>query len=62
MGWLLPDVGQLWGLQPRPSFFRFLSESPDLNGDVLDSGCHLRNRILAGIRKARLYSADRLKG
>ena len=27
MGWLLPDVGQLWGLQPPPVFFRFLSES-----------------------------------
>lgn len=27
MGWLLPDVGQLWGLQPRLAFFRFLSES-----------------------------------
>ena len=27
MSWLLPDVGQLWGLQPRLAFFRFLSES-----------------------------------
>ena len=33
----------------------------DLNGDALDSGCHLRNHLLAGMKKAHLHEADRLK-
>lgn len=28
---------------------------------ALDSGCHLRNHLLAGMKKAHLHGADRLK-
>lgn len=28
---------------------------------TLDSGCHLRNHLLAGMKKAHLHGADRLK-
>ena len=30
-------------------------------GDALDSGCHLRNHLLAGMKKAHLHGADRQK-
>ena len=33
----------------------------DLNGDALDSGCHVDDHLLLGIRKAHLHRADRLK-
>ena len=30
----------------------------DLNGGALDSGCHLRNHLLAGMKKAHLHGAE----
>ena len=46
-------------------FFQCFGElcgiAADLNGDALDSGCHLNNHLLLGIRKAHLHRADRLK-
>ena len=33
----------------------------DLNGDALDSGCHVDDHLLAGMKKAHLHGADRQK-
>ena len=33
----------------------------DLNGDALDSGCHVDDHLLLGMKKAHLHRADRLK-
>ena len=60
----LPDLHNLctiYILAPFQCFGELCGIAADLNGDALDSGCHLRNHLLAGMKKAHLHGADRLK-
>jgi len=60
----LPDLHNLctiYILAPFQCFGELCGIAADLNGDALDSGCHLHNHLLAGMKKAHLHGADRLK-